>query len=49
MTKFLPFKEDYSFKQIDYLYEIETFSDAVVKSNWKYTTDNIDDHKKAIG
>ena len=49
MTKFLPFKEDYSFKQIDYLYEIETFSDADVKSNWKYTTDNIDDHKKAIG
>ena len=28
MTKFLPFKEDYSYKLIDDLYDIENFPDA---------------------
>ena len=48
MTKYSPFNEDYSFNEIEYLYEIETFPDATNKSNLKYTTDNLDDDKKAI-
>ena len=48
MKIYLPFEEDYSFKHLSDLYDVDDFIDSPYKSMWTYTTENIEGHKKAI-